>query len=300
MPDLTGRVALVTGANAGLGLAISLALAGRGARVLMACRNQTKAADAAARVTEHVGAGTGSAEVLPLDLADLASVRALAAAMRAAEPQLHLLANNAGLMAIDESRTVDGFESQFGVNHLGHFVLTAELMPLLGATPGARIVTMASMGHRAGRMDLGDPMYERHRYQRWPAYFQTKLANLLFTAELQRRLTDAGRDTLAVAAHPGAAHTDLGTEGTGALNRLITVSGGFYNQSARRGAEPFLRAATAPDVVGGQYYGPRWLVRGPAVLETPSRRARHADDARALWQLSEELTATPFALTADG
>ena len=210
---------------------------------------------------------------------------------------LHILGNNAGLMALDESRTVDGFEMQFGVNHLGHFVLTAEVMPLLLSTPGSRVVNHSSMGHRPGKIDFDDPMYERHTYQRWPAYFQSKLANLLFSLELQRRLADAGADTIAVTAHPGASHTDLGTEGTGLLNRLIEPFGGFYNQSAARGAEPFVRAATDPEVEGGEYYGPKFYVRGPAVRETPSAKARDADDARRLWELSEELTGTAFAVT---
>jgi protochlorophyllide reductase len=296
VPDLTGRVALVTGANAGLGLEVSRALAARGARVLLACRNQAKAEAAADEVRRAAGSGAGSATVVPLDLADLASVRALGARVRDEEPALHLLANNAGLMALDESRTVDGFETQFGVNHLGHFVLTAELMPLLLATPGSRVVTMASMGHRGGSMHFDDPMYERRPYQRWPAYFQSKLANLLFTAELQRRLADARAETIAVAAHPGYANTDLGNEGTGWLNRLVEPFGSLVSQSAARGAEPFVRAATDPTVAGGEYYGPRFMAWGPAVRETPSRRARDADDARRLWHLSEELTATPFTI----
>jgi NAD(P)-dependent dehydrogenase (short-subunit alcohol dehydrogenase family) len=264
----------------------------------MACRNQAKAEAAVEVVRAHVGAGTGGAEFVPLDLADLGSVRSLAADLRGREPALHILGNNAGLMALDESRTVDGFEMQFGVNHLGHFVLTAELMPLLLATPGSRVVNHSSMGHRAGTMDFDDPMYERRPYQRWPAYFQSKLANLLFSLELQRRLSAAGAGTIAVTAHPGASHTDLGVEGSGVLNRLIEPFGALYSQSASRGAEPFVRAATDPTVRGGEYYGPKFYVRGPAVRETPSGRARDADDARRLWALSEELTSTSFEVSA--
>ena len=297
VPDLTGRTALVTGANSGLGLEVARALAGRGAHVVMACRNAEKAADAAALVDAHAGDGPGSASVMPLDLADLASVRALGERVRREVPRLDLLANNAGLMALDESHTVDGFEMQFGVNHLGHFVLTAELAPLLVATPGARVVTMASMGHRAGRMDLDDPMFERRTYRRWPAYFQSKLANLLFTLELHRRFREAGVDTLALAAHPGYAHTDLGHEGSGWLNRLVEPLGGLGSQSAARGAEPFVRAATDPDVRSGEYYGPRLMAWGDAVRETPSARARDADVARRLWTLSESLTGTTFTVT---
>ncbi|MCD9624018.1 oxidoreductase [Rhabdothermincola salaria] len=296
VPDLTGTTALVTGANSGLGYEISRALAGRGAHVVMACRNVDKAADAAARVNAHAGAGPGSASVMSLDLADLASVRALGTRVRDELPRLDLLANNAGLMAVDESRTADGFEMQFGVNHLGHFVLTAELAPLLVSAPGGRVVTMASMGHRAGRMDFDDVMFDRRRYQRWPAYFQSKLANLLFTLELHHRFRQAGVDTLAVAAHPGYAHTDLGHEGSGWLNRLIDPLGGLASQSAARGAEPFLRAATDPAVTSGEYYGPRLMAWGDAVLETPSARARDTDDARSLWALSESLTGTTFTV----
>ena len=298
VPDLTGRTALVTGANSGLGFEIARALAGRGAHVVMACRNPDKAADAARRVNDHAGAGPGSASVMALDLADLASVRALGARVRDELDHLDLLANNAGLMAVDESRTADGFEMQFGVNHLGHFALTAELAPVLAATPGARVVTMASMGHRAGRMDLEDPMFERRGYQRWPAYFQSKLANLLFTLELHHRLRAAGVDTLALAAHPGLSHTDLGHEGSGWLNRLIEPFGALASQSAARGAEPFLRAATDPGAGSGEYYGPRLMAWGDAVRETPSRRARDLDDARRLWVLSEALTGTTFDVTA--
>jgi NAD(P)-dependent dehydrogenase (short-subunit alcohol dehydrogenase family) len=296
MPDLTGRTALITGANSGLGLEVTRALSARGARVLMACRNEAKA-EAAAEDVRRSG-GPGPVEVRPLDLADLASVRALAARVRAEEGALHLLGNNAGLMAVDEGRTADGFEVQFGVNHLGHFVLTAELAPLLLATPGSRVVNMASMGHRMGRMDLDDPMFERRSYARWPAYFQSKLSNLLFTAELHRRLTAARAPTIALAAHPGYAHTDLGTEGSGRLNQLLEPFGSLASQSAARGAEPFLRAATDPAARGGQLYGPRLIVRGHAVVETPSRRARSAADARRLWTLSEELTGTTFELPA--
>lgn len=293
IPDLTGRTALVTGANAGLGEAVTTALAAHGARVLMACRNPQKAEAAAARITAT--RPTGTVEVVPLDLASLASVRRLGADLRASEPGLDLLVNNAGLMALDESRTEDGFEMQLGVNHLGHFVLTAELAPLLVATAGSRVVSMSSMGHRMGRMRLDDLMFERRSYARWPAYFQSKLANLLFTSELQRRFAAAGVPTVALAAHPGGSHTDLGTEGTGFTNRAMAPFM-VVGQSAAAGAEPLLRAATDPAARGGEYYGPRWMVRGHAVRETPSRRARRTDDARRLWEISEQLTGATLDL----
>jgi NAD(P)-dependent dehydrogenase (short-subunit alcohol dehydrogenase family) len=295
LPDLAGKAALVTGANSGLGLSIASALAGAGARVFMACRNPTKAAAAEASIrTAHPAA---SIDVVPLDLASLDSVRRLARDLTSTESRLDLLINNAGLMAIDRSFTEEGFEMQLGVNHLGHFVLTAELLPLLLATQGSRVVTMSSMGHRLGHMDLDDPMFERRPYRRWPAYFQSKLANLLFTFELQQRLAGAGAGTVALAAHPGGTHTDLGTEGSGITNKLMAPTMAF-GQSADAGALPLLRAATAPDAIGGEFYGPRWLMRGRPVREKPSGRARRQQDWRGLWELSERLTGTSPSFTS--
>ncbi|MFA5885435.1 MAG: oxidoreductase [Acidimicrobiia bacterium] len=295
IPDLTGRTVLVTGANAGLGLEITRILAGNGARVLMACRNPAKAEAAAADVLDTGPRGT--VEVRALDLASIASVDALAARIRAEESALHLLVNNAGLMAVDESRTEDGFEMQLGVNHLGHFALTAGLVPVLLATPGSRVVSMSSMGHRAGRMRFDDLNAQRRPYRRWQAYFQSKLANLLFTLELQRRL---GPDapTQALAAHPGGSRTELGMEGGGLFNAVMRAPIGAFLQSAHAGALPAVRAGVDPDAQGGEYYGPRYRMIGPAVRETPSRRARDVDDARRLWELSEEMTGRAFVLDA--
>jgi protochlorophyllide reductase len=287
IPDLAGRTAVVTGANSGLGLEITRILVANGARVLMACRNAAKADAAAADVRS--GSPRGEVDVRLVDLASMASIDTLADQLRSEESQLDLLINNAGLMAVDEARTEDGFEMQFGVNHLGHFVLTGGLMPLLLDTPGSRVVSMSSMGHRMGRMHFDDLMYERHRYRRWPAYFQSKLANLLFTAELQRRLGPAS-PTMALAAHPGGSRTDLGTEGSGLTNKAMRVVVPLTTQSAHQGAMPLVRAATDPTAQGGEFYGPHRMVRGRPVRETPSRRARNVDDARRLWELSEELT----------
>lgn len=294
IPDLSGKVAVVTGANAGLGLEVTKGLAGAGATVVMACRNLDKAEAAAAQVRSVVP--DASLEVRRLDLASLASVREFADQFASGATRLDILGNNAGLMALDRSSTEDGFEMQFGVNHLGHFALTAHLVPILRATPDSRVVNMSSMGHRPGRMHFNDLMFEHHRYQRWGAYFQSKLSNLLFSAALQKRFADSGAPTIAVTAHPGASHTDLGTEGTGLLNRMLEPFGKLFSQSAAVGALPFLRAATEPGVKGGAYYGPRYLVRGHAVAETPSRRARNAADAELLWNVSESLTDLhPFA-----
>jgi NAD(P)-dependent dehydrogenase (short-subunit alcohol dehydrogenase family) len=284
VPALTGRRAVVTGANAGLGREITRLLAAAGAEVVMACRNPAKAEQAAARVRAAVPAAT--LDVRVLDLADLDSVAAFADGFTG---RLDLLVNNAGLMALDESRTAQGFEMQFGVNHLGHFALTARLMPHLLATPGSRVATMSSMGHRAAR-GAPDPRLERP-YDRWQAYFRSKLANLHFTAELQRRLAAAGAPTVAVAAHPGGSRTDLGTEGTSLSNRLLTPLVPLITQSAEAGALPMLRALTDPGARGGEFYGPRFRLRGRTpVVETPSRAARDADAARRLWAESVQLT----------
>lgn len=282
-----GRVAIVTGANSGLGFVIAQELTHAGATVLLGCRNQQKADAAAAQIV--AGGVAGAVEVLPLDLADLSTVATAAATFRKTGRPLHMLINNAGLMAVDRSRTADGFETQFGVNHLGHFALTADLLPELIGTPGSRIVNMASMGHRAGRMHFGDLMFER-RYDRWRPYFQSKLANLLFTLELQRRLASHGHSTIALAAHPGGSRTDLGTEGRGLTNTMMRSIVPLVTQSAEVGAQPALRAATDPTATGGEFYGPRWIGVGHAVRETPSRRARRAADAARLWEASEILT----------
>jgi protochlorophyllide reductase len=289
--SLAGRTALVTGANAGLGFEIAAALAGRGARVLLACRNSAKADTAVEALRARHS--TADLAVVPLDLASLASVRAAADAVLAGESRLDILANNAGLMALDPSRTVDGFEMQLGVNHLGHFALTADLWPLLAATPGARVVTMSSMGHRGGHLDLADPMFDRRTYRRWPAYFQSKLANILFTNAFDRRLRAGSHHVAALAAHPGGSRTDLGSEGQAITNKMLKLST-LATQAAAAGALPLLRAATDPAAQGGEYYGPRWGMWGRAVLETPSRRARDDASADALWALSERLTERPL------
>ncbi len=289
VPDQNGRVAVVTGANAGLGYEITKVLAARGATVVMACRNLEKAEVAATRLRDALPGAL--LEVRRLDLAELSAVRAFAGRFASDHDRLDLLVNNAGLMAIDEARTADGFEMQFGVNHLGHYALTGHLLPLAARTPGSRVATMSSMGHRAGRMRFDDLMPEGGRYRRWRAYFQSKLANLLFTAELHRRLTQAGSGTIAVAAHPGGSSTDLRFEGGHISNTIVRWGAPVVGQPPVDGALPMLRALTDPTVSGGQFYGPRLRARGGgAVLETPSRRARDLETARRLWTVSAELT----------
>jgi NAD(P)-dependent dehydrogenase (short-subunit alcohol dehydrogenase family) len=231
LPALDGRTVVVTGANSGLGLVVARELAGAGARVVMAVRNTAKGERAAATIA-------GGVEVRALDLADLASVRAFAAGWKGA---IDVLVNNAGIMAVPRARTKDGFELHIGTNHLGHFALTNLLLEHIAD----RVVTVSSFAHRTGRIDLGDLSFERRRYGRWTAYGQSKLANLLFTLELQRRLAEAGSDVRALAAHPGYAATDLQSHtGSGAQHALLWLGNMLVAQSAGMGALPILFAAT--------------------------------------------------------
>jgi protochlorophyllide reductase len=286
VPDLTGRVAVVTGANRGLGREITRHLAGGGARVIMACRDESAGEAAAAALrAEHPGVVL---EVRSLDMASLASVEKFAAGL-AGEPRLDVLGNNAGVMAVDRGLTADGFELHMGVNHLGHFALTARLLPLLRATAGSRIVSMASVVARVGSVDLADLQWERRPYDRWQAYFQSKLANLLFTFELDRRLRAEGSPTAALAAHPGGSRTGLGSTGHSWSNRSLSLWK-LFAQTAAHGALPFVRAATDPAAQAGEYYGPQFQIWGPPVREQPSRLSRDPDLAAALWERSEELT----------
>lgn len=289
IPDLTGRTAVVTGANSGLGLETSRLLAGAGARVILACRNPARAEQAAARVGDR-------AEIVILDLASLASVAEAADQVKGKAPRLDILVNNAGLMAVDQARTSDGFEMHFGVNHLGHFAFTAHLAPLLLAAPKARVVNVSSMGHRPGIIRFDDLMFERRRYDRWRPYFQSKLANLLFALELERRFRHAGSAAKALAAHPGGTHTDLGFEGRGVTNFALR-SFSRFEQPVSLGALPIVRAAVDPEAKGGEFYGPQFYFAGYPVKETPTRRARNEADARRLWEESEKLTGVRFDLS---
>lgn len=291
IPALAGRDVLITGANSGLGLAAAKMFAKHGARVLMACRNATKAEAAAAKVRETA---TGPVEIISLDLASLASVDACAAGVRKNEKKLDLLINNAGLMAVDHSVTEEGFETQLGVNHLGHFALTAKLMPLLSSTDGARVVSMSSFGHRlGGRINTDDLFFQERGYNRWTPYFHSKLANLLFTLELARRLDAAKSQVRALAAHPGGTRTDLGSEGHGASN-FVTKIGMNLAQPASIGALPLMRAAVDPSSKNGEFYGPNIMIVGYPRREKPSRHARNETDQRVLWEKSEALTGVKF------
>ena len=290
VPEVAGRTYVVTGANSGIGLEASRVLAERGAHVVLACRRPEPAQAAVARILRT--APSADLEVEALDLGDLTSVRAAAAHLVERHPRLDGLVNNAGIMAPPLGRTADGFETQLGVNHLGHFALTLGLLPSLLATPGSRVVTVSSVGHRWGTIDLTDPAYERRRYARWQAYGQSKLANLLFTSELQRRFAAGGYDALALAAHPGFARTELGVGEIPGMSIARTLVFPFLTHSAAAGAVPTLRALTDPDARGDEYFGPggRGEQRGPAVRVGRSARAQDAAMARALWDLSLRLT----------
>jgi NAD(P)-dependent dehydrogenase (short-subunit alcohol dehydrogenase family) len=289
VPDQGGKVAVVTGANTGIGYEAARVLALGGGRVVLACRSREKGEAAVARIAAEQPAG--HAEFAALDLSDLVSVRAFAEGFARDNDRLDLLINNAGVMMCPESKTAQGFELQFGVNHLGHFALTGLLLLLLRATPNARIVTVSSMAHRSGKMVFDDLHFATRGYSAMGAYTQSKLANLLFTFELQRRLEAAGADTIAVAAHPGWTSTDLQRHSwwVRALNPLFAMG-------PERGALPTLRAATAADVKGGEYYGPDgWReMKGDPTRVGTTESAKSLEDASRLWAVSEELTGVRF------
>ncbi|WP_430638969.1 oxidoreductase [Haloferax volcanii] len=302
VPDLSGKTVVVTGANSGLGFEATRAFAEKGAHVVMACRSLDRGANAMADIRESVPAA--SLTLSELDLADLDSVRQFADEFAAEHGSLHVLCNNAGVMAIPRRETAQGFETQFGVNHLGHFALSARLFPTLRDTPGeTRLVTMSSGLHERGRMEFDDLQGERD-YDEWDAYAQSKLSNLLFAFELDRRLTAAGiDDVLSVGAHPGYAATNLqfrGPEASGSTLRywLSKLGNAVFAQSAAMGALPLLYAATSPAVESGEYVGPQGLfgMRGTPGIAEPSDRARDPETAARLWDVSEELTDTRFRL----
>ncbi|MER5372103.1 oxidoreductase [Streptomyces sp. NPDC002553] len=295
IPDQSGRTAVVTGANSGIGYVTARELARRGAHVVLACRSESRGREAVERLAGEVPGA--EVELRPLDLGDLASVREFAA--RLPHARLDLLVNNAGVMALPYGTTADGFETQFGVNHLGHFALTGLLLPTLLDTPGARVVTVSSMAHLLGNIDPHDLNSER-RYRRWIAYGRSKTANLLFTHELARRLDAAGAEVTAAAAHPGYAATNLQTAGVRAegrrrAERLVEAGNRVFAQSAEEGALPTLYAATAPGVRPDSFTGPsRPMWRG---APGPSWRAPWTLEDRAgerLWTESERLTGVRF------
>lgn len=287
VPDQSGRTALVTGANTGIGFEAARVLAGCGARVLLGCRSAEKAGAARDRILGlHPKA---EVELLSLDLGSLQSVRDAAAEV-AQEARLDLLVNNAGIMIPPREETADGFESQFGVNHLGHFALTGLLLPKLLATPGSRVVTVSSNAHKFGRIDFED-VHATRSYSRPGRYGMSKLANLLFTHELQRRLSGAAAETIAVGCHPGMSDTELSRYFPGWVIRLAPLLR-LLAQPPPQGALPTLRAATDPGVVGGEYYGPggRFEMAGPPVRAEATAQSRDPQLGRRLWDLSVEMT----------
>lgn len=291
IPDQSGRTAIVTGANTGLGLETAKALAAKGAHVVLAVRNLDKGAAAVEWISRSVR--DADLELQRLDLGSLASVREAAAELRDKHARIDLLINNAGVMTPPRETTSDGFELQFGTNHLGHFALTGLLLDRLLPVVGSRIVTVSSIGHRfAPGIRFEDLQWER-RYNRLQAYGQSKLANLLFTYELQRRLI--GQHTTALAAHPGGSDTELARHLPGIVQRAVPLARPFF-QEAAMGALPTLRAATDPGALGGQYYGPDGLgqQKGHPKVVTSNERSYDIELQRRLWAVSEELTGVTF------
>ncbi|MFE6283600.1 oxidoreductase [Streptomyces sp. NPDC057877] len=303
IPDQTGRVAVVTGANSGLGYVAARELARKGAHVVLGCRSEVRGREAVERIAGEVPGA--DVEVVRLDLGDLGCVREFAAAYR--HERLDLLVNNAGVMALPYGTTVDGFETQFGVNHLGHFALTGLLLPALLATPDARVVTVSSMMHALANIDIRDLNSER-RYRRWIAYARSKSANLLFTHELARRLEASYAEATAVAAHPGYAATNLQTrgpqaDGSRAGERLAELGNRVFAQSAEAGALPVLYAATAPRVRADAFIGPSFAAWRGTGTPAPSPRAPWTLDDRAgeyLWAASERLTGVTYGTLKPG
>ncbi len=289
IPDMSGRVAIVTGANSGIGYETARVLAHKGADVVMACRNLRKANDAAEQIRRENP--TGSVGVMQLDLADLDSVLQFAGDFLETHERLDLLINNAGVMTPPYGKTAQGFEKQFGVNHLGHFALTGLLIDQIVLTPKSRVVTVSSMMHRAGNIDFDDLNCDEKAYQAALAYGQSKLANLLFTYELQRKLEAAGMDTLSVAAHPGWTETNLQQH-----SGSVRFFNRFIAQDGPMGALPTLHAATGADVAGGDYYGPKGFleVRGHPKKVSSNNRSQDQATAERLWAVSEELTGVTY------
>jgi NAD(P)-dependent dehydrogenase (short-subunit alcohol dehydrogenase family) len=295
IPDQTGRVAVITGSNTGLGFETAAALAEKGAHVVLAVRNLDKGKDAELLIKRR--SPNADLALQELDLTSLASVRAAAEQLRADHDRIDLLINNAGVMYTPKQTTKDGFELQFGTNHLGHFAFTGLLLDRMLPVAGSRVVTVSSIGHRILADIHFDDLQWEHSYNRVRAYGQAKLANLLFTYELQRRLAPHGT-TIAAAAHPGGSNTELGRYMTGPLRPAVDLFFARLSQEAAMGALPTLRAATDPAVLGGQYYGPDGFAQtqGYPKVVSSSKKSHDAERQRKLWAVSEELTGVTYPL----
>ena len=292
IPDLGGKVAVVTGANGGLGLETARALARAGARVVMAVRNQDKAKDAVEKIKAECP--DADLELVPLDLGSLASVRKAADQILAAHETIDILVNNAGVMALPERRTEDGFEMQLGVNHLGHFALTAHLLPALLRAPAARVVAVSSTAHHIGRaLDPANPNLEGN-YEAWKSYGQSKLANFHFAIGLQQRFEAAGVSAQSLVSHPGLSDSDLQEtsvkESGGVLQKFFHWLATSTGMTTERGALSQLRAATDPKAKGGEFYGPLYVNNGPPVRKPILRVIGMQKAIETLWEVSERMT----------
>ncbi len=300
IPSQKGRIVVITGANSGLGFETTKFFASKETTVVMACRDLQNGEVARELIMQEYPEADLS--LMLLDLADLSSIQSFAKIFNEKYDRLDILFNNAGLMAIPKTITMDGFEAQFGVNHLGHFALTGQLLDTILATEKSRIVTISSVFHYIGKINIGDPMAENRRYSKWGGYTQSKLANLLFTFELQRRLQN--HSTIAVAAHPGYATTHLQTRGTemenrGFRKRVVQFITFIMGVSAKSGSYPQIRAATDPESKGGDYYGPglfNYLFPRRPRKVWSTRRANDTEMAESLWELSEEFTGVTYKL----
>ena len=293
IPDLSGKVFIVTGANSGIGYEAAREFARKGARTILACRDIAKAQTALDRIQAEIP--DAALETMHLDLASLASVRQFAEQFKAGQDRLDVLLNNAGIMMTPYGTTEDGFERQFGTNHLGHFALTGLLMDLVAKTQNARVVNISSNAHYGGELDFSNLMFEGGEgYTPNRGYRRSKLANLLFTYELQRRFEAHSINAIAVAAHPGFSNTKLADHLSGV--KILRSVLGWVVQSAAMGALPGIRAAVDPDVQGGQYYGPDGIreFRGLPVIVGSNAASQDLADAERLWQVSEELTGISF------
>ncbi|MGB3621372.1 SDR family NAD(P)-dependent oxidoreductase [Ketobacter sp. MCCC 1A13808] len=303
IPSQTGKRILITGANSGIGFESARVMAGLGAQVILACRNEAKAVSAMAKIRNQFP--KAQLHFLPLDLGSLDSVHVMANMFSEQYDSLDVLLNNAGVMWLPQGMTEDGFESQIGINHLGHFALTGLLMPALLNRAGSRVVTVSSIAHRSGNLDFEDLFFERRRYGKQDAYGQSKLANLVFARELERKLNASGAQTMSVAVHPGVTSTNLATpglqqSGSVLLAKLVKMVTPLVTQSATKGALPSLYAATSNEIEGGEYIGPDrfYGTFGYPTAATSTRRSNNPDIARKLWQVSEKLTGVQYPLSA--